>query len=438
MVKSNTMRLIFHGAAREVGRSCIEFVYSDSGGEHRYLFDAGFKPHGTNPELPTKIDSIQDVDGVFITHAHLDHIGALPYLHHLGLNAPLFMTPMTKKLTKIMLGDSFHLELLKHHHPAYDDIDVESVLKATRLIDYYHIMDYKGLEFEYIPSGHIPGSSMILFRVNGKNILYTGDINTQDTHLQHGLQLDFLDRHDVDVMISESTYGDREHKDRKKEESLFLESVDKTLKQGGSVLLPAFAIGRAQELVMIVSKFAAKVPIYLDGMAKDIAKIFVGDDLHIRNSDSLRDALKNVIFVGSSKQRHELLRQQAIIITTSGMVSGGPVMQYLKHFWHNEKNSILLTGFQGAHTNGRMLLEDGMAYVDGMALKFNCRVDQFDFSGHAGRMGILDTIKKVNPRLLIINHGSEEASMQIAKDSKRYARKVILPHMDSSVVIEKL
>ncbi len=428
------MRFVFHGSAKEVGRSCIELCFDASGKERRFLLDAGFKIHGNEPLLPTSVADISDIDAVFVTHSHMDHIGALPYFHHYGLSAPLFMTGITRNLSKIMLEDSFHLELLRHHHPAYTSIDLNSVLKESQKIKYYHLMKYKDVEFEYIPSGHIPGSSMILFKIEGKTILYSGDIQTDDSHLIHGVNFDFLKKHKVDFLILESTYGNRERKNRKTEEKKLLDEIEYSLSKGGSVLLPSFAIGRAQEIIMMVAQRNFNVPIYLDGMAKKVADVLIAKDLHIRNSDLLKESLSKVRYVRNPKERKKILHKQCIIVTTSGMVSGGPVIEYLKHFWHNENDAILLSGFQAEGTNGRMLLDHGGCYIDGHYINFKSRIKKFDFSGHAGKAGLMKFIKKVSPKVLVINHGDSEACSALAEEAKKYVPEVMVPENGSTIM----
>ena len=428
------MRLVFHGSAKEVGRSCIELCFDVSGKERRFLLDAGFKIHGNEPLLPTTVSNISDIDGVFVTHAHMDHIGALPYFHHYGMSAPLFMTGMTRNLSKIMLEDSFHLELLRHHHPAYTNIDLNEVLRESQKINYYHLMKYKDIEFEFIPSGHIPGSSMILFQLEGKTLLYSGDIQTDDSHLIHGVNFDFLKRHNVDLLILESTYGNRERKNRAIEEKKFLDEIELTLNKGGSVLLPSFAIGRAQEIIMMVTQRNFNVPIYLDGMAKKVADVLVAKELHIRNSDILKESLSKVRYVRNPKERAKVLHEQCIIVTTSGMVSGGPVIEYLKHFWHTENDAILLSGFQAQGTNGRMLLEDGGCYIDGHFINFRSKIKKYDFSGHAGKKGLLNFVKKVSPKVLVINHGDSEALKSLAESSKKYVEDIHIPELGSTIM----
>ncbi len=430
------MKLTFHGSAGEVGRSCIELSVPAGDHEERFLLDAGFKVHDGEPELPLTVSDISGIKGVLITHSHMDHIGALPYFHHQGMSAPLFMTGMTKKLSRIMLNDSLHLELLRHHHPAYDDFDVKDVLRSTKEMKYFHLTRFGALEFEYIPSGHIPGSSMIMLKSGDQTILYSGDINDEDTHLIHGMRTEFLKRHDVDVLICESTYGGREHKSRKSEQRRLISRVKKTLQQGGSVLMPAFAIGRAQEILMLLDEAGIDVPIYLDGMAKTVADLLVGKDLHIRNYEALEKALSRVKYVNGQKRRQTLLREQCVIVTTSGMVTGGPVMEYIKHLWHDPKSAILLTGFQAKGTNGRMLKESGEAVVDGKLVRFKCSIEDFDLSGHAGSKGLLKLIRKTNPSILVLNHGDPEALSALSKLARPHVDQVIVPENGHTLYID--
>ncbi len=428
------MKFTFHGAAGEVGRSCVEVSFSTNEQDRRILFDAGFKIHGDESLHPTPIDNIVKIDAVFISHAHLDHIGSLPYFDHQGMTCPLFMTSMTRDLSKIMLEDSFHIELMRHQHPAYTNIDVSKVFSQTKTMKYHHLMKYKDFEFEFIPAGHIPGSAMILLVANGKTILYTGDIHTEDSHLIHKVQTDFLKRHSVDVMIVESTYGNREHPSRKREEQKILSVVRKTLKKNGSVLFPAFSIGRAQELLMILDRLHLDVPIYLDGMAKRVTDQFIKKELHIRNADILKKALRNVTYVTNPKQRKNLLHHQSIIVTTSGMISGGPVMEYIKHFWHTSTDAIILTGFQAPGTNGRLLLDSGQAYIHGQRISFASNIYQFDLSGHAGKKGIVSLIKKVSPNFLLINHGDPSAIAELAFAARGLAEKIYAPSLGETII----
>lgn len=429
------MKFIFHGAANEVGRSCIEFCFTSKGKDHRVLIDAGFKVHSGGALHPSEIDKINDIDAVFISHAHLDHIGSLPYFDHIGMDCPIFMTAMTKRLSEIALKDSMHVELLRHKHPAYTELDLKKVFSTSKSVKYYHLMKYKNIEFEFMPAGHIPGSSMILLKVNGKNILYTGDFNTKDTRLLHGINYDFLKRHKIDIMISEATYGGSHHPARSVEERRFLSTIKRTLKSGGSVLIPVFSMGRAQEVLMLLDLLDTKVPIYLDGMAKKMTRECVRKELHIRNSDQLNKALERVIFVNGNKHRQRLKHRQGIIVTTSGMVAGGPVMEYLKHFWHDERDSILLTGFQAPGTNGRNLLEKRQAFIDGRLLNFSSNIDKFDFSAHAGHKDVLSAVKKISPKILILNHGDPAAIESLANDAKGLVSEVITPKMNATIFV---
>jgi len=208
------MKIIFHGAAREVGKSCIEF---QSNGK-RYIMDAGVKFIHGGSEYPKFLDKVHELHGVFISHAHMDHSGALPMLEHKKLNCPIFMTDLTWKITNLLLQDSYHLEKLKHLHPAYLERDVSKVEKDITFVTYDKEYELKNehIKFQFLNSGHIPGGASILFELEGKKMLYTADTNTEDTYLMHPSIVDQIQ--DIDVLITENTYGDRIHPEKEESE----------------------------------------------------------------------------------------------------------------------------------------------------------------------------------------------------------------------------
>lgn len=392
------MRIQFLGAAKEVGRSCI--IIDD-----KYMLDAGLKLTDEGSEYPLEYNT-EKIKAVFIGHAHLDHTGALPLFNHLGLKCSIYCTKMTKLLTKILLRDSFHIGLLEKQHPAYTKDNINNVMSFMQNIRYDKEYAEGDVKFTYIYAGHIPGSASILIEFGGKRILYTGDINFINTELMDGANY-ALDN--IDIMISESTYGDRDHPKREKEEKDFLDKVQETVERGGSVLIPAFSVGRAQEVMLMLRKIRINAPVYLDGMAKEVTDILLDMPEYIKDGNALKNAAKKVEYVRDRKDRENIVRSQGVFITTSGMLEGGPVMDYLKYFYHDEKNSILLTGFQTQHCNGRMLLDEGKIIVDGNVLKVKCEVAKFDFSAHSGRVELIKLINSINPKHLVLQHGDKEA-----------------------------
>lgn len=421
------MQFTFHGAGREVGRSCIEL-------DNTFLFDAGLKitEHGT--QFPTNFDHTK-IKALFLSHAHLDHTGALPLFNHQGMKCPIFSTRMTKLMTQVLLEDSFHIELITHTHPAYHENNIFNVLKNFQEVTYnkeYTLTTVPGTKFQFLDAGHIPGSASILLQYKGKTILYTGDVNPQTSKLLQGAH---YAPKNVDIMITESTYGDRKHPDRKQTEERFISIIMEVLSKGGSVLLPSFAVGRAQELLILLSESKVDCPIYLDGMAKKVMDICISNQMFVRDAVALRKAQKRVRYITSPMDRKKVLNENSIIITTSGMVTGGPVMDYLKMMFFEPKHGLLLTGYQGDGTNGRLLLQEKAAFVDGKKVRWEGRIEQFDFSAHAGQDDLIAAVERFKPAHLIINHGDEVAMETLAEKVKPYAKKVYLPQIDETVEI---
>lgn len=411
------MKIIFHGAAKEVGKSCIE-IQTDG---KRYLMDAGIKFINHGIEYPQYLDKVFELDGIFISHAHLDHSGALPMLEHKNLNCPIYITPLTWKITNLLLQDSYHLEKLKHIHPAYVERDIRKVQSDLKFVKYdqqYVTHDGK-IKFQYLNSGHIPGGASILMELEGKKLLYTADLNTENTNLMIPSNISNL-QDEIDVLITENTYGDRMHPDKKESEQGLIDSIETCLQGGGSALVPVFGVGRSQEILIILSKLNPNIPIYLDGMARKLTDLILNtQDPYIDNYNILEKMYKRVILV-NPRQRKEIARKKGIVIvSTSGMVQGGPVITYTEHYINEKNNFIILTGYQAKGTNGRSLFEDHLFYEHHHRFPVKCHVRKFDFSAHYGQNSIHNLIKKVKHKHLILQHGDIEALEAV----KNYVKK---------------
>ncbi|MFP4111573.1 MAG: MBL fold metallo-hydrolase [Candidatus Woesearchaeota archaeon] len=423
------MDIIFHGGAREVGRSCIEI--KDNGSSKRVILDCGIKVHEHGIDHPTTISDMENIDALFLSHAHLDHTGSLPLFDHMGMKCPIFCTPVTKSITKTLLDDSFHIQLLKHKHPAYSEFDIDDVMKRMRLVDYRKKGTYSGIDYEFFDAGHIPGSASILLEIGGKRILYTGDFNTVKTRLLSGADTTY---NNIDVMITESTYGDCDHPSRKKEENSFIQSIKSILAGNGSVLIPVFSLGRAQEIALLLSDYEFPAKIYMDGMARKITRICTNAK-RFESSDILRQAMKKIKMVNDRDERERIIFSKGIFLSTSGMLNGGPVLSYLNKLWHNPRSGILMTGYQANGTNGRMLLESERAYVDGMQIHFDGPIKKYDFSAHSGKNNIVNLVKKIRPKNLIINHGDHGAMIELENSVKGIVENVFVPEADQLLKI---
>lgn len=424
------MRLVFHGGAREVGRSCVEIT----AGTKRLLLDCGLKltPQGT--EYPVGFDKVDDIDAVFISHAHLDHTGALPLMDHRGMDCPVFMTKASKQLTRILLKDAFKIGKITHQHLGYDQADIKKVLNCIRRVVINTKGNFGGVRFEYFDAGHIPGSASIFLDIDGTRVLYTGDINTIDTRLHKAAETDFPE---IDVMLCESTYGDRDHPPRDKTEQDFLNTIQDTIKRGGSVIIPVFALGRSQEIIQLLSKVKFKVPVYFDGMGVEATNMALDNPDAIADPKSLNAALKKVRLVKGNGDRMDAIKTQSIIVTTSGMLTGGPVLHYLKYLHKDPGNAVLLTGYQGEETNGRLLLEKRQVYLDGWRTGVKCRVEQFDFSAHAGMSQLKSLVRKVKPKKVFFMHGEKAAVLNMMEWADALGIESYAPKLGQVIDIKK-
>ena len=384
------MELTFLGGAREVGRSAI--LVNDS-----LLLDYGMLA-GTPPRFPV---SDPDPDAVVVSHGHLDHAGAIPALLSGDARPPIHWTPPTRELAITLAEDTLKLHGNTLRCP-FTETDLRRVRGVSETHGYRESFTAAGHEVTFYNAGHIPGSAHVLVDDGDTRLLYTGDFHTDDQRLVSGTTA----RPDADVVICESTYADVDHEPRASVEERFVRSVEQTLWEGGTVVVPAFAIGRTQELLLICA--ANDIPCYVDGMGKRVTEMLLRHPEFVRDEAALRRAKSHARFVtGRDGQRKRITDQRAAIVTTSGMLSGGPAMTYIPEIRSNPTNKITLTGYQVEGTPGRRLLETGSAEIDGRTMRVAARVEQYDFSAHADRSGlrsVLDAGADAD-REVVVNHG---------------------------------
>ncbi|MEF8799521.1 MAG: MBL fold metallo-hydrolase [Halolamina sp.] len=407
------MQLRFLGGAREVGRSAILV-------DESLLLDFGLLA-GNPPRYPIETPS---PEAVVVSHGHLDHAGAVPALLS-GRDRPaVHWTPPTSELARTLAEDTLKL----HGNSPQCPFTREELLRlgeAEQRHDYGERFEAGGYEVTFFDAGHIPGSAHVLVDDGETTLLYTGDFHTADQRLVSGTTA----RPDADVVICESTYADVTHEPRDSVEGQFAEHVETTLWEGGTAVVPAFAIGRTQEMLLVCEAY--DIPCYVDGMGKAVTKMLRRYPEFVRDAAALQRAKSHARFVtGRDGQRKRIAEKNAAIVTTSGMLSGGPAMTYIPEIRANPTNTVTLTGYQVEGTPGRELLETGRAEIDGRIMPISARVEQYDFSAHADREGILAFLSAYEDTPVLVNHG--DRCEQFAADLRAAGFEASAPELDSS------
>jgi len=385
------MKIKCLGGCREVGRNAILIE-----GKENILFDYGVKVE-TN-EVPKPVEKL---DNIILGHAHLDHCGSLPILYR-KFKVPIFSTISTFDQAHLLLKDSLKIARLREFVKHFGESDIEKMKKNETRITYGQRFEAENFAMDVFDAGHIPGSIAPLIEVNGKRILYVSDFNTNPTRLLNGAR---IDAKNVDVLILESTYSNRNHPDRRETEKKFFEAIQGTIANGGVAVLPCFAVGRSAEILMILDSFKSDFPIYLDGMAKKATQIALDYPEFIKDPKALRKALDDVKPIYSNDERKKIVKEPCAIVTTSGMLEGGPSVLYVKYLYDNVESSIIFTGFILPRTAGRYLVDTGRFVTEGFDLKIKMGIHQMDFSAHTGRDGLFDFVNKIKPEKVICIHG---------------------------------
>ncbi|SNZ11838.1 putative mRNA 3-end processing factor [Natronoarchaeum philippinense] len=382
------MDLRFLGGAREVGRSAI--LVNDS-----LLLDYGVLT-GNPPQYPV---GDVDPDAVVASHGHLDHVGAVPSLLSGSDRPPIHWTPPTRELALTLARDTLKLHGGTMQCP-FTETDVRRVTQVSETHGYRETFEAAGHEVTFFNAGHIPGSAHVLVDDGETRLFYTADFHTEDQRLVSGTTA----RPDADVVLCESTYSDVSHEPRSDIERRFAESVETTLWEGGTVVVPAFAIGRTQEMLLVCDAY--DLDCYVDGMGKEVTRMLGNYPEFVRGADALQGATSHARFVtGRDGQRKRIADQNTVIVTTSGMLSGGPAMTYIPEIKGRPTNTIALTGYQVEGTPGRELLDSGRAEIDGRVMPVSAQVEWYDFSAHADRDGILDLLDSYRDARILVNHG---------------------------------
>ncbi|MEM3830988.1 MAG: MBL fold metallo-hydrolase [Sulfolobales archaeon] len=390
------------GGGREIGRSAISI---ESGGRSVLLdYGVSFDERDV-PILPLTIPP-STIDGIVITHSHLDHVGSAP-LMYISSKPMAYTTPLSREINRVMLEDFYRLS---SYYLPFEHKEIEEFLLHTRTLSFNSEIDIGSWKVIIKDAGHIPGSLMVLLDRGSKRILYTGDVNTIATRLVSPADLSGVD---AEVLIMEGTYANAEHPERSSVEKDLIDSIREVLDIGGTVLIPAFSLGRSQEILMLLAEKMPHAEVFYDGMIREITELFLQYKNYINKPELLEKAVEIFTEVSGWDMRRKVWRENGVIIASAGMLKGGPALYYLKRLSDKKNSAVFLVSFQGKNTPGRMLLERGVFMENGPRVV--ARVQWFDFSSHAGFSGLMSIVKNLKSLEKVVIVHTDPSSAEFLK-----------------------
>jgi hypothetical protein len=426
------------GGVKQVGRSCFIVVTPES----KVMLDCGINPGEMSgldayPRLDWFNFDFDDLDAVIIGHAHIDHQGFLPALFKYGYKGPVYCTEPTLPLMTLLQMDSVKIANSNGTYLPYEDRDVKEVVKHSITLPYGKPTDISpDITITLNNAGHIMGSATVHLNISGAhNILYSGDYKFAKTQLLDSAHSMYPR---VETLITESTYGNSTDimPDQQFVYRSFTESINKTLTEGGKVLIPVPAVGRAQEIMLVMAKEMKEgrlmeSPIYIEGMISEASAIHMSY-AHYLGSDVRKSVLQGInpfqseyfTVISGYGKRDDVLNDEnpCIVMATSGMLEGGPSVEYFKELAQSPKNKIMFVSYQINGTLGRRVLDGTMSEVSMMdksgkvkVVPVRCQTQKIDgFSGHSDFNQIMSFVSRVKPKRVLVNHGEKSKSENVA------------------------
>ncbi len=439
-IKKNTgeemwARVSFLGGGRQVGRSCMLLQTPES----NILIDCGVDvasekypyPYLSAPEL-----HIEDIDAVVITHSHVDHSGLVPLLFKFGYNGPIYCTAPTRDIMALLALDYIKVSHAQAKKPPYESTDIKQMVKNTIILDYEEVSDITpDIRLTLYNAGHILGSAIAHFHIGDgwHNLVYTGDFKFNKTKLLDPAICKFPR---VETLIMESTYGSPDEGvvgPRIKSDNELKSLIIDTVKRKGKILVPVLGVGRAQEVMLLVEELHKEnkikdVPVFVDGMVWDVTAVhnaypsFMNKDVRKGIFYEGHDPFACEIFkqVGSTQERREMVferKNPCVVLATSGMLVGGPSVEYLKELSGDSKNQLVFVSYQGEGSLGaRIQRGDRDIMVDRTQVKINMGVNTVSLTGHSDWDELVDYVRKIQPKpkKVIVMHGKSERCLTLA------------------------
>jgi Cft2 family RNA processing exonuclease/dsRNA-specific ribonuclease len=426
MTVTAEIQLSFLGGASAIGASSALLQVADTS----ILIDCGvrFKTGNALPDLNQLTG--KHLDAIVVTHAHSDHTGALPVVHEAYPETPIYLTPPTQELVSILQRDALKLMDREGDVPLYNERQVESMIEMFRPVHHGDRIQVGDIDIVYLPASHILGASMVYFGTPAGNVMFTGDYSVDAQRTVPALDRPGLP---VDLLVTETTYGNRLHADRRTSENMLVNRVAQVTEAGGRVLIPAFAIGRAQEVLLILKQALRHqkipdCPIFVDGMVRSVCAVYSHHSRYVSRS-LLRDSQRSghpffsgsITAVGNAQERKDVLSAGACaIVASSGMLSGGPSAFYAAELASHDTDAILITGYQDEESPGRALLNLAAATgprplrLGDKVVDVRCAFETYSLSAHADRMQMVGLIEALRPRTVVLVHGDIAAKSMLA------------------------
>jgi KH/beta-lactamase-domain protein len=440
------VRVIALGGFRQVGRSCALLHTQDS----KVMIDCGVdvSSESSTPYLHLpEVLPLETLDAVVITHAHLDHSGLVPLLYKYGFDGPIYCTNPTRDLTTLLQMDYLKVAAADAKKIPYSAENIRDMIKHCITIDYGDTTDITpDVRLTFHNAGHILGSAIAHFHIGEGlyNIAFSGDIKYERTWLFNPA-INRFPR--LEAVFLEATYGGREDFQPSRQDATerLSDIVQSTIKKKGKILIPVFAVGRSQEVMIVLenlvkTKKIPNIPVYLDGMIWEATAIhtaypeYLNNKLRAQIFQQGENPLLSEIFkrVDSNEMREQILNdhpESCIVLATSGMMNGGPIMEYFKYWAENKKNTLAFVGYQAEGTLGKRIqkgweeipLNEGGNIIN---IKMKMNIETCDgFSGHSDRRQLLNYINNMSPRpeKIVFCHGEESKCLDISSAVyKRY------------------
>ena len=413
------------GAGQEVGRSCILLQYKN----RNVMLDCGSHPGRQGIDsLPffDKIEDISQLDLILITHFHIDHCAALPYFtEKTNFQGKIFMTHATKAVMKLLLSDNVRMNT-RSTRPLYTEAELSSCIAKIETIDFHQTVEHRGIKFVATAAGHVLGAAMFNIEIDGKRIFYTGDYSMKpDRHL---LQAEVPVGSDPpNVMIVESTFGTTSLPSREDRETQLVSTVDTIVRRGGSCLIPVFALGRAQELLLILDEYWQQNP-DLHGIPVFYASKLAAKALRVYQTfiNMMNDHVRTMMDMGNpfhlshvkNMMRTDFDAMGACVVMASpGFLQDGVSRHLFERWCDDERNGVIIAGYSVEGTLAHHLLSrpKEITCVDNVIKKCKCQIENISFSAHVDFNENLEFIKSVHPDYIILVHG-EKTGMRNLKD----------------------